>query len=522
MVERSEEHRASQGSESPGDLVWGKNGLSMALAELPRLPPLRFRGACQRVCRDGGRLLALCVLPPRRGPNAGSPSELVAVLGDDARSRIGLLCMELPETRSYPALTADLPEAQAFERELFEQHGIEPQGHPWLKPLREHADLAPPSKGERTGLRPHPFFRVEGTGIHEVAVGPVHAGVIEPGHFRFQCHGEIVRHLEIQLGYQHRGAESLLLRSLPARRLVVAESIAGDTAVGHALAYCKGIEALSATDVPLYAQAVRGIALELERVANHVGDLGALCNDVGYLPGASWFGRLRGEFLNLLMELSGNRFGRSLLRPGGIRFGLCAEKRKDFLDRLASAERDLKDTAELTFDTPTICSRFEHTGVVTHEVAQTLGLVGPVARASACDRDVRRDHPFGIYRFVHIPVALVDSGDVMARALVRWLETQRSITFLREQLTELPEEVLFVESAPFRAEAVVVSMVEGWRGEIVHIATTDRDGRLAGYKIVDPSFHNWFGLAMALRGDQISDFPLCNKSFNLSYAGHDL
>ena len=189
---------------------------------------------------------------------------------------------------------------------------------------------------------------------------------------------------------------------------------------------------------------------------------------------------------------------------------------------MASAERDLKDTAELTFDTPTICSRFEHTGVVTHEVAQTLGLVGPAARASACDRDVRRDHPFGIYRFVHIPVALVDSGDVMARALVRWLETQRSITFLREQLEELPEEALSVESAPFRAEAVVVSMVEGWRGEIVHIATTDGDGRLAGYKIVDPSFHNWFGLALALRGDQISDFPLCNKSFNLSYAGHDL
>ena len=522
MVELSGENQGQRGSENSSSLVWGKNGLRLELAELPRLPPLPFRSACCRVCSDGGRLLALCTLPPCEGPSSGSPPELLAVLGEDARSRIGLLRMELPETRSYPALTADLPQAQAFERELFEEHSIHPQGHPWLKPLREHADLAPPSEGEETAVRPHPFFRVEGPGIHEVAVGPVHAGIIEPGHFRFQCHGEIVRHLEIQLGYQHRGAESLLLRSRPARRLVVAESIAGDTSVGHALAYCKAIEALGSTDVPLYAQAVRGIALELERVANHVGDLGALCNDVGYLPGASWFGRLRGEFLNLLMELSGNRFGRSLLKPGGVRFGLCAEKRKDFLEQLARAERDLKDTAELIFDTPTICSRFEHTGVVTHEVAQTLGLVGPAARASACDRDVRRDHPFGIYRFVHIPVALVDSGDVMARALVRWLETQRSITFVREQLTELPEEALSAESAPLRPEAVVVSMVEGWRGEIVHVATTGRDGELAGYKIVDPSFHNWFGLAMALRGDQISDFPLCNKSFNLSYAGHDL
>jgi Ni,Fe-hydrogenase III large subunit len=520
MGERAGENKEHRGSENPSGLLWGKNGLGLQLGELPRLPPLPFQRTCREVCSEGGRLLALCALPPRQGTSSGALPEILAVLGDDARSRIGFVRMELPETRSYPALTNDLPQAQAFERELFEENGIHPRGHPWLKPLRRHGDLTPQSDGN--AVRLHPFFRVEGTGIHEVAVGPVHAGIIEPGHFRFQCHGEVVQHLEIQLGYQHRGAESLLLRSSPARRLVIAESLAGDTSVGHALAYCKAIEALGSTEVPLYAQAVRGIALELERVANHVGDLGALCNDVGYLPGASWFGRLRGEFLNLLMELSGNRFGRSLLKPGGVRFGLGAEKRKDFLNRLARAERDLKDTAELTFDTPTICSRFEHTGVVPHEVAQTLGLVGPVARASACDRDVRRDHPFGIYRFVHIPVALVDSGDVMARALVRWLETQRSITFLREQLTELPEEALAVASAPLRPEGVVVSMVEGWRGEVVHIATTGRNGELAGYKIVDPSFHNWFGLAIALRGNQISDFPLCNKSFNLSYAGHDL
>ncbi|HBZ70593.1 MAG TPA: hydrogenase [Deltaproteobacteria bacterium] len=515
-VQRSEEQR---GSEKPSGVLWGKNGIPLALAELPELPPPSFQRACRAVGLDGGRLLALCVLPPGQGSSCDVG--LLAVFADDARSLIGFVRTKLVAARSYPALTVDLPQAQAFERELFEEHGICPEGHPWLKPLREHADLLPRSEPD-AAARPHPFFRVEGPGIHEVAVGPVHAGIIEPGHFRFQCHGEIVRHLEIQLGYQRRGAESLLLRSSPARRLVVAESIAGDTSVGHALAYCKAMEALGSMEVPLYAQAMRGIALELERVANHVGDLGALCGDVGYLPGASFFGRLRGEFLNLLMELSGNRFGRSLLRPGGVRFGLGAEKRKEFLDRLTRAERDLKDTAEMTFDTPTIGSRFEHTGVVSHELAQTLGLVGPAARASACDRDVRRDHPFGIYRFVHVPVSLVDSGDVMARALVRWLETQRSITFLREQLAELPELALSVAGATLRPEAIVVSMVEAWRGEIVHIATTGPQGDLAGYKIVDPSFHNWFGLAMALRGNQISDFPLCNKSFNLSYAGHDL
>ncbi len=513
--------RPSQAEPSHPGALWCKNGLAVQFGDVPKVLPAVFKGICVDVCSKGARLAALCALPPRnRDPEEGQ--EMLAVVADDARGCLGLVRTQVPDSRRYPALSTELPQAQAFERELLEDHGVHPEGHPWPKPLRKHADLEAGSGKNGAGANPHPFFRVEGPGIHEVAVGPVHAGIIEPGHFRFQCHGETVRHLEIQLGYQHRGAETLLLRSPPARRLVVAESIAGDTSIGHALAYCIALEALANVEVPLYAHAVRGIALELERLANHVGDLGALCNDVGYLPGASWFGRLRGEFLNLLMELSGNRFGRSLVRPGGVRFRISAEQQKDFLARLTKAERDLRDTAEVTFDTPAVCSRFEHTGVVTREVAQTLGLVGPVARASGCDRDVRRDHPFGIFRFVHIPVALVEAGDVMARALVRWLETQRSITFLREQLSELSEESLCVDAPELRPKSLAVSTVEGWRGEIVHVAITSTDGKLAGYKIVDPSFHNWFGLAMALRGNQISDFPLCNKSFNLSYAGHDL
>jgi Ni,Fe-hydrogenase III large subunit len=501
--------------------LWTKNGLVVRRTDVPDVPVGDFRKSCIEICSQGGRLAALCPLPEESRDPKETP-QILAVLADDARGSVGLLTARVPSSRRYPAFSAELPQAQAFERELFEDHGIRPEGHPWLKPLRRHSDLESySSKGEASG-NPYPFFRVEGPGIHEVAVGPVHAGIIEPGHFRFQCSGETVHHLEIQLGYQHRGAETLLLRSSPARRLAVAESIAGDTSIGHALAFCMAIEALASIEVPLYAQALRGIALELERLTNHVGDLGALCNDIGYLPGASWFGRLRGEFLNLLMELSGNRFGRSLVMPGGIRFGLSAEQRKDFLARLARAEQDLRDTAQVTFDAPTVGSRFELTGVVTHEAAVALGMVGPGARASGCDRDVRRDHPFGIFRVAHIPVALVESGDVMARALVRWIETQRSNTFVREQLNELPGESLSVDIPGLAPESLAVSMVEGWRGEIVHLAVTSADGQLAGYKIVDPSFHNWFGLTLALRGNQISDFPLCNKSFNLSYAGHDL
>jgi Ni,Fe-hydrogenase III large subunit len=440
----------------------------------------------------------------------------------DSSGTLALSRMRLPESRRYPALSTVLPQAQAFERELLEEHDIEAEGHPWSKPLRRHSDLETASGSAGVSAGKYPFFRVEGSGIHEVAVGPVHAGIIEPGHFRFQCHGETVLHLEIQLGYQQRGVEALLTRGSPARRLALAESIAGDSAIGHALAYVAAVEALSGIEVSLPAQALRGIALELERVANHVGDLGALCNDVGYLPGASWFGRLRGEFLNLLLELSGNRFGRGLLRPGGVRFGLSSRQRTDFVTRLRAAERDLTDTADLTFGAHSVCSRFEETGILGQEVADELGLVGPAARASGCDRDVRRDHPAGIYRFAHIPVSLAESGDVMARALVRWLETQRSITFLGEEIAEIPEGSLSTEVPPLRSGRVAVSLVEGWRGEIAHVALTSPDGHLTAYKVVDPSFHNWFGLAVAMRDNGISDFPLCNKSFNLSYAGHDL
>lgn len=480
--------------------LWGANGIARPLDEIPTLAPDDFRRTCIDVCGRGARIAALGVLPG---------NATIALLADDARGRIGWLRMRVPEDRRYPSLSIDLPQAQAFEREIWENHGIDPEGHPWLKPLRNHDT-------------PYPFFRVEGSGIHEVAVGPVHAGVIEPGHFRFQCQGENVLHLEIRLGYQHRGVEELMVTSSPARRLIVAESIAGDTVIGHAQAHVMALEALGDIDVPLAAQSLRGIAIELERLANHVGDLGALCNDVGYLPGASWFGRLRGEFLNMLMEISGNRFGRGLVIPGGARFGIDDATRENFLARLAAAERDMNATAEMTFDTSTICSRFEQTGVVTRETAEALGLVGPAARASGCDRDVRRDHSFGPYRFASLPVSVVDSGDVMARAMVRLLESQRSIGFLRERLAEDFGGNRVAPLGTLRPRSVAAALVEGWRGEIVHIAMTGDDGALAAYKIVDPSFHNWFGLAMAMRDGQISDFPLCNKSFNLSYAGHDL
>jgi Ni,Fe-hydrogenase III large subunit len=366
------------------------------------------------------------------------------------------------------------------------------------------------------------FYRVEGDEVHEVAVGPVHAGVIEPGHFRFQCHGEEVFHLEISLGYQHRGAERTLAGGPNKRTIHTLETVAGDTSIGHAMAYCQAVEALADCQTPIRAEVLRGVALELERLANHTGDLGALAGDVAFLPTASYCGRLRGDFLNLTALLCGSRFGRGLVRPGGVMFDLDASRRQQCLDRLEAAYRDVENAANLLGSSTSVQARFEDTGVVDQDVCRALGMVGPAARACGLECDVRQDFPAGIFRFAQVPVSTWSTGDVFARAYVRWLEIQRSVAFVKDQLQALPDGPIRTDVGYLKPEHLVVSLVEGWRGEICHVAVTDSQRRFSRYKIVDPSFHNWAGLAMALRNQQISDFPLCNKSFNLSYCGHDL
>lgn len=431
-------------------------------------------------------------------------AQLFVVLADDVNGRLAVACTRV--SGSFPSLTPECPQLHLFEREIREQSGIVPDGHPWLKPVRNPDATT--------------FFRVDGDEVHEVAVGPVHAGVIEPGHFRFQCHGERVFHLEIALGYQHRGIERALIGGPHKRTMLQVEAIAGDTTIGHALAYAQALETLGGATPPARAHALRGIALELERLANHVGDLGALSGDVAYLPSASYCGRLRGDFLNLTAALCGSRFGRGLVRPGGVLFDV--DDPNALLATLDSAARDVADAVGLLWTTPTVTERFENTGAVSAEECDEIGMVGVAARACGRAIDVRHDFPFGVYRFAHVPVMTAHYGDVNSRALVRWLELQQSIEFVRDQLRALPSTPIRVDVPPLAADSLVVSMTEGWRGEICHVAITGGDGNFARYKIVDPSFHNWFGLALALRNGEISDFPLCNKSFNLSYCGHDL
>jgi Ni,Fe-hydrogenase III large subunit len=470
------------------------------LRDIPEMPVAAFREEVVRAVESGHRLSALF-----GAPAGDARTRLYGVVAQDDQSAIGLASTVVGE--NYPALTPACPQAHLFEREILDQFGVIPEGHPWPRPVRQPQ---------------WDFFRMEGEEVHEVAVGPVHAGIIEPGHFRFQCHGEHVFHLEIALGYQHRGVERALAGGPDRRTLHYMETLAGDTTVGHATAYAHAAESLAGARVPPRAEALRAIALELERLANHCGDLGALANDIGFLPTASYCGRLRGDFLNLSALLCGSRFGRGMVRLGGTSFDADDMRAVQFVDRLNAALRDAAGAAALLWDTPSVMARFEETGTVPRETALELGLVGPAARASGVSRDVRRDFPSGMYCFAQVPVATWESGDVFARAYVRWLEMERSAQFIKDQLQTLPAGAIRGDVGGLQPDALVVSLVEGWRGEICHVAITDERGRFSRYKVVDPSFHNWTGLALALRDQQISDFPLCNKSFNLSYCGHDL
>ena len=489
-----------------------RNLQAVPLIDIPRLSPAEFRGQLVEGAEKGWRPVLFF------GDREPGGTTLYAVLADDGRSRLYGAATGFKDGDAYPALTTDAPAFHMFEREFFEEFGVEPKGHPWLKPVRR--GIAGPTQGER----PYPFFRMDGDEVHEVGVGPIHAGVIEPGHFRFSCQGEDVHHLEIQLGFQHRGVEALFLkhRDRPTYLIHLAESIVGDSVIGHAGAFAAAMESLGRVTPGRRALVVRAIAQELERIGAHLGDLSALSGDIAYATGNAAFGALRTKAINATLALCGSRFGRGLIAVGGVRFDLPPDRRDALRKTVDALEADAELAARVLFESSSVLARFEKTGIVFEETARRLGLVGTAARASGLARDVRADHPYGGYAFFPIHKMTLDSGDVFARAYLRHVEIGQSARIIREQLDAPASGELMVPSEAPSASSLVVSLAEGWRGEIAHAALTDADGRLKQYKIKDPSFHNWFGLALAVRKNGISDFPLCNKSFNLSYCGFDL
>lgn len=443
--------------------------------------------------------------------------------------RGGLLyagCCRAPET--YPSLTRENARFHLFEREIAEQFGVLPEGHPWLKNVRFHPNWTgrDDAFGNSYENIPgnYPYFRVEGDEIHEVAVGPVHAGIIEPGHFRFQCIGEKVLHLEIQLGYQHRGIERLVTGAAPQRLPVILESAVGDSAVAASICHSRAMEGLQGIQVSDTAARIRALTLELERLANHTGDLGALAGDVAFTTAASYFGRLRGEFLNLLLLLCGNRFGKGLVRPGGVVCSWTEGIREKILAKIEEVEPDIMEVSELIFSAHTILGRFEGCGTVNREAAEEVGLVGFAGRASGLDYDARFRLAPDNTLYEHSR-ATKTSGDVFARAWIRYEEILYSLVFVKNILQtgfSTPDLLTPPRGTGVETDALVVTMTEAWRGELCHCLLTDENGGMLRYKIKDPSFHNWIGLALAMRNEGISDFPLNNKSFNLSYCGFDL
>ncbi|MCM1338284.1 MAG: NADH-quinone oxidoreductase subunit C [Muribaculaceae bacterium] len=445
-------------------------------------------------------------------PTEDNGVQLFAALADDQEGAIYISSAIFSEDeKSYESLTKEIPAFHIFEREFYEQFGIEPLGHPWLKPVRNNQDK-------------YEFFEMQGEDVHQVAVGPIHAGVIEPGHFRFMCNGETVYHLEIMLGYQHRGIEDLMLKS-PSNQL--AESICGDSVIAHNLAYSKVMEQLRQISIPQKAELIRIAALEMERMAIHIGDLGAIAGDIAYLMGASVFGATRTLVINTMLEFCGSRFGRGLISVGGVNYDFTTEKIKNALTTFEKVIKDVERMTNTMLKNSTVMSRLEKTGTISMERAEEIGLVGMAARAAGVNLDSRFDFPDNWISELNIEKKKFKAtGDVNARFKLRYKEILQSYSIIKKVFAKLLSlqdgEIITKSENKMSPDTLTISIVEGWRGEIVHIAITDTEGKLARYKIKDASFNNWYGLALAVRNNGVSDFPLCNKSFNLSYSGNDL
>ncbi|MDI3314568.1 MAG: NADH-quinone oxidoreductase subunit C [Mycobacterium sp.] len=443
-------------------------------------------------------------------------------------SRIELHIRLDPHRPQLPSLAALSFPASRFEREMHDLYGVIPLDHPQPRRLVRHhhwprgwypmrADTGPPPEfGDPEG--PYPFLTVEGPGVYEIPVGPVHAGLIEPGHFRFSVVGETILKLKARLWFVHKGVERLFQSRDIADALALAERVSGDTTVGHALAYCLAVEDATGWPVPPQAQRKRAILLELERLYNHTTDIGALCNDVGHGILHAHALRIREQLLRLNAEITGHRLLRGGVIPGGAHLRTLPDT-----GRLRAIAADIAEIVHLALGHSVVTDRFTATAILSRDAARDLGTLGYVARASGLPVDARHQHPFHDGGGAFTPVTR-DTGDVLARFLVRADEIAASaalITALTPTVTAGTTRTEPPTGATARAVSGV-GIVEGWRGTITHRVELAFDHTLTRNKIVDPSFFNWPALPIALSGAIVPDFPLVNKSFNLSYAGNDL
>ncbi len=441
--------------------------------------------------------------------------------------------IEVPvDDPTFPSLTKKFVPAYRFERQIKSLMGITPAGHPdprpWIKfedwpedawPLRKTFDASKPMgrvKGE------YKWARAEGEGVYEIPVGPVHAGIIEPGHFRFQAVGETVINLEERLGYVHKGIEKRFESLSWQEGARLAGRVSGDTTVAHALAYCAALEAMSGTGVPERALWLRALFIERERIANHLGDLGAICNDAAFAFMLYQTMRLKEMLVRTNQNLFGHRFMMDRVVPGGVASDIDAGGREAIMTELDYLSKEFERLVVIYDENSSLDDRVRDTGILAPEKARDLGVVGIVARASGLNLDCRLHNPFPPYDRIGVNVPVLISGDVHARAWVRVEEIRESIRIIREILRDLPAGETSASVEPPSPGLCGFAAIEGWRGEIIYWLQAGPKGEVNRCMVRDPSSVSWLGLEQAIHGNIVPDFPLCNKSFNQSYSGHDL
>jgi len=474
---------------------------------------------------------------------------LVAMFGADERARTGafrvtavfgvfdasvwiIVSTDVSEREpAYPSLAQHMYAAHLYEREIRDMFGLVAEGNPDLRRLALHEnypDVHPLRKDFRWDARlpraegVYEFTRIAGEGMYEIPVGPVHAGIIEPGHFRFSVAGEPVINLEIRLHYKHKGIEKLFEQMDAAGGIALAERVSGDSSVAHALAYAHAVERTAGLEVSAYARSIRMVLLELERIYNHIADIGGMATDVAFAFGAAQAGILRERVMQLNEKISGSRFLRGIVCPGGIKRDLSEKYADAIRDELKKTGACLSDLVEILLGSATFMDRIETTGVLAKDVARDLGVVGVPARASGLAHDARRDYPSELYGSIEIKVPVYATGDVFARWRVRIDEVYESIRIIGQVLDSVQPGKLSVPLETIKPYQPAFGYVEGWRGPVFCWVEFKEGNRIERCKVRDASFCNWPGLARALPGNIVPDFPLCNKSFNLSYSGNDL
>jgi Ni,Fe-hydrogenase III large subunit/Ni,Fe-hydrogenase III component G len=430
---------------------------------------------------------------------------------------------------SFPSLAAEFPAVNWQEREIQDWFGLTAVGHPnprrvalhdnWpeVHPLRKDFAIdtvLPPFEGEQHVYRP-----TLGEGVFQIPVGPVHAGIIEPGHFSFAVAGEPILYLQLRMFYVHKGIEKRFEQLPVSRGVFLAESISGDSSFSHGVAFCQAIETAAGVAIPALAQRMRTVLLELERIYNHVADIGAIATDVGFVVANAHASRLREMIFTLNEDLTGSRLLRGMVCPGGVRRGWSRDQTETLLRTLDAFEREFQELMAIIESSDSTRDRLERTGILSPDKARDLGIVGVAGRASGIDRDVRRDHPYAAYGGKSLRAPVYQEGDVLRRVLVRAGEVTESLRLIRS--IELIEGEWRIALPPLPADRCALSAVEGWRGEILHWIRTGSQNRLERCKIKDPSLNNWPGLVEAVQGNIVPDFPVINKSFNLSYSGTD-